>query len=113
MRLRARHYRTAQPLDVVCEQGKITRLDAVSTQGADHVHEWLAPACSDVQINGCDGISFNADSLTQGQIQHVVRTCRAHGIAQLCPTLVTGSFDALAHGFRTLHAACEADAFLA
>ena len=73
---------------------------------------WIAPAFCDVQINGCDGISFNAETLTLEQIRHVVAVCRKHGIAQFCPTLVTGSFEALLHGFRTIRQACEADAEL-
>lgn len=112
MRLRARHYRTAQPLDIVCEHGKITRVESATNQPADAEAQWVAPAFCDVQINGCDGISFNAETLTHAQIRHVVDTCRKHGIAQLCPTLVTGSHDALAHGFRTLHSACAEEADL-
>jgi N-acetylglucosamine-6-phosphate deacetylase len=112
MRLRARHYRTAQPLDVVCEHSKIVRIETPSGQPADVEADWIAPAFCDVQVNGCNGISFNADTLTAGQIRTVVETCRKHGIAQLMPTLVTASFDALMHGFRTIRAACEQDAEL-
>src|ERR1019366_1905990 len=106
MRLRARHYRTAQLLDVTCEHGKIARIELASNQPAHAEAEWIAPAFCDVQINGCDGISFNADTLTVEQIRHVVADCRKHGIAQLCPTLITGPFDALVHGFRTIREAC-------
>ncbi len=42
-------------------------------------------------------------------MRHVVRVCRRHGIAGLCPTLVTNSHEALAHGFRTLAEACATD----
>src|SRR6266851_3997742 len=93
MRLRARHYRTGQLLDIVCEQGRIARLDPSSATDLDA--PWVAPAFCDVQINGCDGISFNSESLTTEAIRHVVDVCRHHGIAQLMPTLVTGPFDAL------------------
>src|SRR5437016_4752801 len=99
MRLRARHYRTGQPLDLVGEHGKIARL-APAADATDL--PWIAPAFCDVQINGCTGISFNADTLTREQIRHVVETCRRHGIAQLLPTLVTGSFDAFMHGFGAI-----------
>lgn len=112
MRLRARHYRTGQRLDILCEHGKIARIEPAGTQAADAEADWIAPAFCDVQINGCDGISFNADTLTQNQIRHVVAVCRQHGIAQLCPTLITGGFDALMHGFRTLRQAWEDDAEL-
>ena len=113
MRLRARHYRTAQLLDLVCEHGKIARIAPAGTQPVDAEAEWIAPAFCDVQINGSDGISFNADTLTLAQIRHVVAVCHKHGIAQLCPTLVTGSFDALLHGFRTIRVACTHDPALA
>ncbi len=113
MRLRARHYRTARPLDVICEHGKIVRLETPSMQPADAEAEWIAPAFCDVQINGCHGVSFNADTLTHAQIRGVVETCRRHGIAQLMPTLVTGPFDALMHGFRTIREACDQDPELA
>ncbi len=113
MLLRARHYRTAHPLDLICEHGKIVRVESPTTTLADVEADWIAPAFCDVQINGCDGISFNSETLTHDEIRHVVATCRQHGIAQLCPTLVTASFDALVHGFRTIHTACETDANLA
>jgi N-acetylglucosamine-6-phosphate deacetylase len=111
MRLRARHYRTGQLLDIVCEQGKIARLD-VAAAGSDDA-PWVAPAFCDVQINGCDGISFNSDALNTEAIRHVVDVCRHHGIAQLMPTLVTGPFDALMHGFRAIRTACAEDGELA
>lgn len=113
MRLRARHYRTNQRLDLVCEHGKIQRMEPAGTDPVDREAEWVAPAFCDVQINGCDGFSFNSARLTREQIRHVVAVCRRHGIAQLCPTLVTGSFDALMHGFRTLREACDEDPELA
>ncbi len=69
----------------------------------------MAPALFDLQVNGCDGRSFNSPDLTIDDVRHVVRVCRRHGIAGLCPTLVTNSHDALAHGFRTLAAACASD----
>ncbi len=110
MHVRARHYRSSKPLDIICEHGKIARI-ATAAEAADL--PWVAPAFCDVQINGCEGISFNSSSLTGEQIRQVVTTCRGHGIAQLMPTLVTNSFDALQHGFRTLRQACEQNADLA
>lgn len=112
MTIHARHYRTGQPLAITCEHGKITRIAA----GAAHEVSglpWVAPAFCDVQINGCDQISFNSDSLTHEQIRHVVAVCRTHGIAQLMPTLVTTSTDAYLHGFRTIRDACAKDNELA
>jgi N-acetylglucosamine-6-phosphate deacetylase len=113
MRLRARHYRTGQPLDITCVNGMIDSVAAAGAVVPDVEAGWVAPAFCDVQINGCDGYSFNSASLTVDHVRHVVTVCRRHGIAQLCPTLVTGPFDALAHGLATVHQACDSDADLA
>src|SRR5262249_34698792 len=58
-------------------------------------------------------ISFNSEELTREQIRHVVEVCRRHGIGQLCPTLITGSFEALMHGFCMIREACDEDPHLA
>src|SRR5262249_32095791 len=70
---------------------------------------WVAPALFDLQINGCDGRSFNSPRLTADDVRHVVAVCHRHGIAALCPTLVTNSFEALAHGLSTLCSVCASD----
>src|SRR3954471_10226458 len=113
LRLRGRHYRTGQPIDLVCDRGTIQAIEPAGTGTVDHEAEWLAPAFCDLQINGCDGISFNAATLTAEQIAHVTQVCHRHGIAQLCPTLVTGAGHALAHGCRALRQARDADPALA
>lgn len=110
MQLRARHYRTGQALAITCERDEIARIEPAPD---DANIPWIAPAFCDVQINGCLGVSFNADTLTVEQIRTVVETCRRHGIAPFMPTVVTGPFDALVHGFRAMRAACDGDAELA
>jgi N-acetylglucosamine-6-phosphate deacetylase len=113
MLLRAHHYRTAQLIDVDCVDGRIANVGPATSRPADVQAEWVAPAFLDVQINGADGISFNSQTLKADEIRRVLLRCRRHGIAQLCPTLVTASFEALLHGFRTIRQACEQDAELA
>jgi N-acetylglucosamine-6-phosphate deacetylase len=113
MRIRARHYATSESLDVVCEHGVICALEPPSSAVPDLQAGWIAPALFDLQINGCDGRSFNSEHLTVADIRHIVAVCQRHGIGSLCPTLVTNSFAALAHGLTTLRHACEAEAALA
>jgi N-acetylglucosamine-6-phosphate deacetylase len=113
LRLRARHYASGEPVDLVCERGRIAAMATLGNGPVDLEAGWVAPAFFDVQINGCDGISFNSPRLTREDIHHVVQVCRRHGIAALCPTLITNSREALLHGFTTIHRACEADADLA
>jgi N-acetylglucosamine-6-phosphate deacetylase len=109
MRIRARHHATGQPIEVLWEDGRIRSLGPPSPGPADAESGWVAPALFDLQINGCDGHSFSAVDLTPDAVRHVVATCRGHGIASFCPTLVTNSFEALAHGLSTLRRVCETD----
>jgi N-acetylglucosamine-6-phosphate deacetylase len=74
---------------------------------------WIAPALFDLQINGCDNHGFSSEKLTRDSVRHIVDVCRRHGIGGLCPTLVTNSFEALAHGMATLRQAREADNVIA
>jgi N-acetylglucosamine-6-phosphate deacetylase len=110
MRIQARHYATGERVELTCERGTIIALGPPSRQPPDLQAGWVAPALFDLQINGCDGHSFNSERLTVDAVRHVVGVCRRHGIGGLCPTLVTNSFAALVHGFTTLRKACESDA---
>jgi N-acetylglucosamine-6-phosphate deacetylase len=102
MRQRARHYATGELIDVEWNDGRIVAVSPVQDQPADQVSHWIAPAFFDLQINGCGGISFNSPTLTIEGISLVVEVCRDHGVGEFLPTLVTNSFEALAHGFKTL-----------
>jgi N-acetylglucosamine-6-phosphate deacetylase len=109
MLIRARHYATGKTVDVVCEQGKIRSVTPPAAVRPDREAGWVAPALFDLQINGCSGHNFSSTRLDRASIRHVVDTCREHGIGAFCPTLVTNSFEALYHGFRTLREACDED----
>jgi N-acetylglucosamine-6-phosphate deacetylase len=113
MLIRARHYGRGQPIELLWEDGWIRSVQPATGARVDLETGWVAPALFDVQINGCDRHSFNSEILNEDSVRHVVNTCRSHGIASLCPTLVTNSFAALQHGMNTLRQACEKDAELA
>jgi N-acetylglucosamine-6-phosphate deacetylase len=113
MRIRARHYATGERVDLLCDGAVLRTVAPASPEPVDLEAAWAAPALFDLQINGCDGHSFNSERLTADAIRHVVHVCRRHGIAGLCPTLVTNSAAALLHGFATLRRACDEDAALA
>jgi N-acetylglucosamine-6-phosphate deacetylase len=116
MRIRAHHYATGERIDLVCEGDLIRAIIASSASGHDRPDleaGWVAPALFDLQINGCSGRSFNSATLTRDDIRHVVEMCQRHGIAGLCPTLITNAREAILHGFATLRQACDADTMLA
>jgi N-acetylglucosamine-6-phosphate deacetylase len=113
MLIRARHYRTGEPTELRVGAGRIVSAGPPAGQGGGAgvvAAGWVAPALFDLQVNGCDGVSFNAPTLTGEQVRHVVDDCRRQGLGGLLPTLVTNSFDALAHGLATLRRARETDA---
>jgi len=113
MLIRARHYATRELIDVECQQGVIASIAPAGAQPADHSAGWVAPALFDLQINGCDGHSFNSAALALDQVRHVRAVCRRHGIGAFCPTLVTNSFAALAHGMAVIRQACASDPLIA
>ncbi len=113
MRIQARHYGTSEPVEITWERGRITALGAPSPVPPDVQVGWVAPAFFDLQINGCDGLGFSSERLTGEGVRHIVDVCRRHGIAGLCPTLVTNSFAALAHGMAVLRRAREVDPVVA
>lgn len=113
MRIHARHYATGEPVEVVCQGGRIVSVGAPSRERADYQAGWIAPALFDLQINGCDGHDFSSEQLTVEMVRHVVDTCRAHGIAGLCPTLITNSHAVLSHGLAVIRQACESDPVVA
>jgi N-acetylglucosamine-6-phosphate deacetylase len=112
MRIQARHYATGERVEILCERGQVVSVGPPSSARPDREAGWVAPALFDLQINGCDGHSFNSERLSVESVRHVVAVCRRHGLGGLCPTLVTNSFAALAHGLQTLSRACAADAGL-
>jgi N-acetylglucosamine-6-phosphate deacetylase len=107
--LHARHYATAEPLAVTAADGRITAVGPSDR----NPRQWLAPTFFDVQINGCLGVGFNSPTLTVEQVHAVTAECRRHGVGAYCPTLITGAFESLRHGFSTLAKALDADAELA
>ncbi len=113
MRVRARHVETGRLVDIECAASRIAAVTAPAPEAADVEAGCVAPAFFDLQVNGCDGRSFNSPRLTVADVRHVVHACRQHGIGALCPTLITNSFAALEHGFATLRQAVEEDADLA
>ena len=105
MLLHARHYATGKPLAVRVENGTV----AAVTSSDQSSREWVAPSFFDPQINGCRGVGFNSEELTPDGVRLVADECRRHGIGAFCPTLITGGFAPLRHGFATLTRALAAD----
>ena len=107
---RARHFETGAPVCITIRDRLIHDVTAANEIDTD---EWVAPAFWDLQINGRWGISFANPDLTTEQVARVVRAQAALGTARLCPTLITGPFDAFCRALRTIADACESDSDIA
>ncbi len=109
MRFRARYYATGECYDGDWSDGRLASLGPPSDTPPDLVADWFSPALFDLQINGCLGRNFTSAALTTDDVRFVVDACRSHGIGGLLPTVITSSFDVLAHAFSTLARACAKD----
>jgi N-acetylglucosamine-6-phosphate deacetylase len=113
MRIHARHYATGAPVEILCERGIIASVDVPSAVVPDLQAGWVAPALFDVQINGGGGVDFSSEGLSVEDVRRVLAICRPHGIGGFCPTVITNSFTAQAHGLKTIREACESHADVA
>jgi N-acetylglucosamine-6-phosphate deacetylase len=110
MRFRARYYATGEWYDGDWRDGRLVALGPPGDAPPEVQAGWFSPALFDLQINGCLGRNFTSAALTTDDVRFVVDACRGHGIGGLLPTVITSSFETLAHAFATLARACETDA---
>lgn len=103
--LEARRWDNGQAIRVRIANGKITSI--LPLEGTGHGLPFVAPGLYDLQLNGYRGIWFSSESLTEDQVEQVILDFVEHGITRCLPTLITNSFDAIAHGLRTIQAACQ------
>jgi N-acetylglucosamine-6-phosphate deacetylase len=112
LQLSARRYETGEPVTVTIAGARIASVTPAwpETDAADW--PWIAPGLFDLQVNGYGGIWFSDRALTADQVVAAVRPYLAHGVARLCPTLITASHAALAAGFAAIRSACEREPWL-
>jgi N-acetylglucosamine-6-phosphate deacetylase len=92
---------------VVVEGDRIAAVEPAWPVGPVDDWPFLLPGLFDLQINGYGGIWFSDATLAADQVVDVLGAHFRCGITRLCPTLITGSFEALARGFQAIRAACE------
>ncbi len=67
-----------------------------------------SPRWFDFQVNGFGGVDFQADDLTQAQMEHASAVLRNHGVASIFVTLITDEVDALCRRLEKLETFCKA-----
>ena len=98
MQFHAKHYGTGQPKAIRWEQGRIAELSETTAE----TDLWFAPAFFDPQINGCRGQSFGDPKTTLEGFALINDECRAHGIAEFFPTIITSPNETLLAAFENL-----------
>jgi N-acetylglucosamine-6-phosphate deacetylase len=104
---RARRYDTGEPVQVTIAGALVAAVEPAWPEGPIADWPFIAPGLFDLQINGYGGVWFSDRSLTAKKVLHAVEPYLAHGVAKLCPTLITSSFETLSAGFEAIRAACE------
>ncbi|RPI89910.1 MAG: N-acetylglucosamine-6-phosphate deacetylase, partial [Planctomycetaceae bacterium] len=86
--VRARRYETGEPVQITIAGNRIERVEPAWPKTPVVTWPWVAPGLFDLQINGHGGIWFADRRLTSLQAAQAIRAYLAHGVAQLCPTLI-------------------------
>lgn len=113
MRVCGRLFPQGFSANLLLETGRIAAIEPGVSATVDLAADWLTPPLCEVQVNGALGISFTAESLTTADFRRVVQVCRAHGIGQLLPTVVTASRTTLVAAFANLQRGIMSDPDLA
>ena len=112
MKFIARRFDTGKPCEITLADGRIAAIHAPSAE-TNETPLWIAPGFVDIQVNGYGGQEFSSASLTVDAVERIASDYAAGGVTRFCPTLTTNSTEALAHGMRTIAAACRGSAHLA
>ena len=64
----------------------------------------------DIQVNGFDGRSFNANGCSAEDVAAVTDALHRNGVGLYCPTVTTGAFERMAASLRAIVQACETPA---
>ena len=98
------------PVEIVIADDRVQSIQEVNA--ADSTIQ-IAPAPIDIQVNGFAGFDLNIATVTPEDVCAMVRALWRVGTGFLCPTVVTGPFNAISNSLRAIVAACKVDALIA
>ena len=94
------------PIEITVVDDRVQSICEVAAADTDIQ---IAPALIDIQVNGFAGFDLNVASVTPADVCAMVRALWRVGTGFLCPTVVTGSFNAICNSLRAIVEACKAD----
>jgi len=97
MTCHGRNVFTGQPVEIRFN-GTITSVDDSSTS-ADR---WISPGFIDIQVNGFDGVDYNAPAVSPEDIARSLAAQFSGGMTRCFPTVITGAPDDMANSLHNL-----------
>src|SRR6266536_5769870 len=96
---------TALPVQVRFN-GSITSVSDSTPEAA--AGRWLSPGWIDIQVNGFDGVDYNAPTVSHEDIARSLDVQFSAGMTRCYPTVITGAPDDMANCLRNLARAKDA-----
>ena len=98
---------TGKTEEITFRQGMVTAITEVASKSTDLAY--MAPGLIDLQINGINGIDFNAVTLTQEDVINATHYLLSQGITTFLPTVITNSDENILAILRSINQACSSD----
>jgi N-acetylglucosamine-6-phosphate deacetylase len=89
--IRALHYKTLEPIEVIIENGTVKRIVPLVTEVVGL--PFIAPGLVDLQVNGFKGVDFNCTNTNTTDIINVTGELLRQGVTTYYPTIITNSIE--------------------
>ncbi len=76
-------------------------------EGAPEDLPWVAPGLADIQINGSAGYDLNGEDPSPEAVAGLIEHLGSVGVLWCCPTVITGSLEAMEARLRAVSEACK------
>ncbi|GGF38235.1 N-acetylglucosamine-6-phosphate deacetylase [Echinicola rosea] len=98
------HYQTQRPIRLTFDHGLISGMEALEETSSSML---IAPGLVDLQVNGFQGVDFNAPDLSVNDVVFCTEKLWENGVTTFLPTLITASEQALSESIKKISHACE------
>lgn len=95
-----------RPIEITITDGVVKSIDSLATTESKM---WIAPALTDIQVNGFFGFDLNTDTVKPSDVCGMIHALWRVGTGLVCPTIVTASYDSICNSLRAVIRACDTD----
>lgn len=101
---------TGKTEEITFRKGMVTAITEVASKSTDLAY--MAPGLIDLQINGINGIDFNATTLTQEDVVNATHYLLSQGVTTFLPTIITNSDENILTLVHTIYEACRSNSLV-